>query len=312
MKPAPNRGGELSGNGRIQTPVPIAYTAFFQDESEIMSRRLLLKAMAALSGWLAFAGGVFGRTLPRAAAVPGGVAIVPLGASSEPPVAHLKARRLMVAGDAAQWNAIVGIALSTKEGSTLRIGVERPDGTNDEVPVVVGTKRYATQELTVKPGQVNLSEENLARYRRESAHLKKIRRTFSEAPPDSLSLMQPCEGVRSSSFGLRRVFNGESRNPHSGMDLAAPEGAPVLATAAGRVIDRGDYFFSGNMIILDHGQGLLTLYAHLSAMDVHVGEQVERGAQIGRVSATGRVTGAHLHFGVYLNSVPVDPALFLG
>lgn len=312
MKPAPNRGGELSGKARIQTPVPIAYTAFFQDESEIMSRRLLLKAMAALSGWLAFAGGVFGRTLPRAAAVPGGVAIVPLGASSEPPVAHLKARRLMVAGDAAQWNAIVGIALSTKEGSTLRIGVERPDGTNDEVPVVVGTKRYATQELTVKPGQVNLSEENLARYRRESAHLKKIRRTFSEAPPDSLSLMQPCEGVRSSSFGLRRVFNGESRNPHSGMDLAAPEGAPVLATAAGRVIDRGDYFFSGNMIILDHGQGLLTLYAHLSAMDVDVGEQVERGAQIGRVGATGRVTGAHLHFGVYLNSVPVDPALFLG
>lgn len=217
----------------------------------------------------------------------------------------------MIASDGAQWNAIVGISLSTKEGSTLRIVVRRPNGDADEMPIEVGGKQYATQELTVKPGQVNLSEENLARYRRESAHLKNIRQTFSDSLPDSLLLMQPCEGIRSSSFGLRRVFNGESRNPHSGMDLAAPEGTPVLAAASGRVIDRGDYFFSGNMIMLDHGQGLLTLYAHLSAMDVEVGEQVERGTQIGLVGATGRVTGAHLHFGVYLNSVPVDPALFL-
>jgi murein DD-endopeptidase MepM/ murein hydrolase activator NlpD len=276
-----------------------------------MSRRVLLKTMAVLSAWLVFAEGVFGRALPRASAVPGGVAIVALGPSREAPVAMLKGRRLMVAGDAQGWNAIVGIKLSTKEGSSLTISVKRPDGTSVELPVAVGSKQYATQELTVKPGQVNLSEENLARYRQESAHLKKIRRTFTETLPASLSLMQPCKGVRSSSFGLRRVFNGEARNPHSGMDLAAPEGTPVLASAAGVVIDRGDYFFNGNMIILDHGQGLLTLYAHLSAMDVNVGDRVETGTQIGRVGTTGRVTGAHLHFGVYLNAVPVDPALFL-
>ncbi len=276
-----------------------------------MSRRLFLKLMTAISGLLSVVGGAFGRTLPRPAAVPGGVAIVALGESAQPPVATLGEQPVMVASDGAQWHAVVGISLSTKQGSTLRIAVRRPNGDADEVPIEVGSKQYATQELTVKPGQVNLSEENLARYRRESAHLKKIRRTFSDYLPGSLLLMQPCEGVRSSSFGLRRVFNGESRNPHSGMDLAAPEGAPVLAAASGRVIDRGDYFFSGNMIILDHGQGLLTLYAHLSAMDVEVGEQVERGARIGLVGATGRVTGAHLHFGVYLNSVPVDPALFL-
>jgi murein DD-endopeptidase MepM/ murein hydrolase activator NlpD len=189
--------------------------------------------------------------------------------------------------------------------------VTRPDAKALDVPIEVGSKRYATQELKVKPGQVNLSQKNLERYRRESAHLKKIRATFSTPLVGSLELMQPCDGPRSSSFGLRRVFNGESRNPHSGMDLAAPKGTPVFAAADGKVIDRGNYFFSGNMLILDHGLGLLTLYAHLSEMDVAVGDQVKRGEIIGKVGATGRVTGPHLHFGVYLNTVPVDPALFL-
>jgi murein DD-endopeptidase MepM/ murein hydrolase activator NlpD len=164
---------------------------------------------------------------------------------------------------------------------------------------------------STKPGQVNLSSENLACYRRESAHLRKIRSTYFEPFQGSLALVQPCEGRRSSSFGLRRIFNGESRNPHSGMDLAAPKGTPVVAAAAGRVVDVGNYFFSGIIIITDHGMGFLTLYAHLSAMDVAVGDPVQSGMQIGEVGATGRVTGPHLHFSVYLNAVPVDPALFL-
>ncbi|MGD2139687.1 MAG: peptidoglycan DD-metalloendopeptidase family protein [Burkholderiales bacterium] len=245
------------------------------------------------------------------AAVPGGVAIVPLGPAENAPVVRMGNNRIMVIGDPVQWQAVVGIALATKQGSTLHISVNRADGDDVRLPIQIGSKNYATQELKVKPGQVNLSEKNLKRYRRESAHLKKIRRTFSTPLVGTLPLLQPVEGPRSSSFGLRRVFNGESRNPHSGMDLAAPKGTPVAAAAAGRVIDRGDYFFSGNMLILDHGQGLLTLYAHLSEMDVAVGDQIQRGQVIGKVGATGRVTGAHLHFGVYLNSVPVDPALFL-
>jgi len=276
-----------------------------------MKRRLVLKLLTLFTGTLATIGRVFAQDVPRTAVVPGGVAIVALGAADQAPVVRVAGNRVMVIGDTTGWKAIVGIALDTGEGSTLQVSVKWADGTNAEMPIHVGSKQYATQELTVKPGQVNLSEENLERYRRESAHLKKIRRTFSMPLVGSLLLMQPCEGPRSSSFGLRRVFNGESRNPHSGMDLAAPEGTPVVAAADGQVIDRGNYFFSGNMLILDHGQGLLTLYAHLSEMNVAVGDQVERGATIGKVGATGRVTGAHLHFGVYLNTEPVDPALFL-
>ncbi|UCH49391.1 MAG: peptidoglycan DD-metalloendopeptidase family protein [Betaproteobacteria bacterium] len=276
-----------------------------------MNRRLFLYLSALLAASLSRVSRVFAQDLPKAAAVPGGVAIVPLGPSDQAPLVHLAGDRVMVVADGTRWQAIVGIALATKEDSTLSISVEWPDGDDVTLPIPVGSKRYATQELTVEPGKVNLSKKNLERYRRESAHLKKIRATFSTPLVGSLALMQPCPGRRSSSFGLRRVFNGQSRNPHSGMDLAAPEGTPVVAAAGGTVIDRGDYFFSGNMLILDHGQGLLTLYAHLSAMDVEVGERVEQGVTIGKVGATGRVTGAHLHFGVYLNTVPVDPALFL-
>jgi murein DD-endopeptidase MepM/ murein hydrolase activator NlpD len=250
-------------------------------------------------------------SLPKAAAVPGGVAVVKLGSDPTPPIVRFHGNRVLVAGEEAEWLAVVGIPLEATAGSKLPLVIERAGREPSTLKFAIGPKQYATQRMTVKPGQVELSPEDLARYEIERAHLSEMRKTFTEAAPDSLTLVQPCEGPRSNTFGQRRFFNGQSRNPHNGMDIPAAEGAPIVAAGEAKVIDVGDYFFSGNTVILDHGQGFLTLYAHLSAVEIAVGDRVATGAQIGRVGATGRVTGAHLHFSVFLNSVAVDPGLFL-
>ncbi len=256
-------------------------------------------ALASTSAW------------PRTSAVPGGVARVRLGAGGPAPRARIGAQRVLVTRHDAEWVALVGIALATAAGSKLRIDVERPDGAPEQHEITVAAKAYASQYLKVRPGQVELSAEDLARYERERSHLARVIRTFTEDAPTRLGMVQPTPGRRSSSFGLRRYFNGEARSPHSGMDIAAAEGTPVVAALAGRVIDIGDYFFSGRTIVMDHGTGLLSLYAHLNGVDSAVAQTVAPGALIGHVGATGRVTGAHLHFSVYLNATPVDPALFL-
>ena len=247
--------------------------------------------------------------LPQQRLAPGGVARVALGASAEAPRVDFNGVPVLVVRDGSQWLALVGIGLTATPGPASLV-LQR-DGTDSTLAFAIEPFHYAEQRLRVAPGQVDLAPDDLARYERESAHTKQVIATFSAALPVTLRLAPPVPGRRSSSFGLRRVFNGQSRNPHSGMDIAAPQGAPVLAPAAGRVIDTGDYFFNGNTVWLDHGAGLLTMYCHLSAIGVKVGDVVAAGAPIGAVGMTGRATGPHLHWGVSLNRALVDPALFL-
>lgn len=247
---------------------------------------------------------------PDALQVPGGIARLSLGSAAKRPLAFAGDVPLLVVGDAIEWTAVVGIALATLPGPA-GITVQTTDGGVRELAYTVAPKRYSEQRLKVAPGSVDLSPENNARHDRERAHLAVVMTTFS-APPLLLAAMQvPVQGRRSSSFGLRRVFNGQPRNPHSGMDIAAATGTPVLAPLLGRVIDTGDYFFNGRTVWIDHGAGLLSMVCHLSAIAVKPGDKVSAGDQVGAVGATGRATGPHLHWGVMLNRTMVDPALFL-
>jgi murein DD-endopeptidase MepM/ murein hydrolase activator NlpD len=248
--------------------------------------------------------------LPQHRSVPGGVAVIDLGTSGEPPRVSFGMVPVLVVGDTTRWTAVVGIALGTEPG-TSHIVVHRAGAADVRQPFVIDSVRYAEQRLTVAPGTVDLSKKDLDRYERERAHLAQVAATLSDIVPASLRLRQPAVGPRSSSFGMRRIFNGQSRNPHSGMDIAASAGSPVIAAAAGSVIDSGNYFFNGKTVWLDHGRGLLTMYCHLGAINVRPGDTVEAGDAIGTVGSTGRVTGAHLHWSVSLNRVMVDPVLFL-
>ena len=249
---------------------------------------------------------------PNALQVPGGVARLSLGPAVSRPLAFAGNVPLLVVGDAIEWTALVGIALSAAPGKAT-ITVQTPEGGRRHVAYMISPKRYSEQRLTVPPRTVDLSPENAARYERERAHQAVVTATFSEPlPQGSALLMQvPTPGRRSSSFGLRRVFNGQARNPHSGMDIAAGTGTPVVAPLSARVIDTGDYFFNGNTVWLDHGGGLLSMVCHLSEIDVKPGDALKAGERLGAVGATGRVTGPHLHWSVMLNRAMVDPALFL-
>lgn len=247
---------------------------------------------------------------PRALQVPGGVARLSLGPAAERPVAYSGDIPLLVLGDAAGWTAVVGIALAAEPGEAS-ITIETAGGRRT-LPYTIAPKRYSEQRLKVEPRTVDLSPEDQARYERERAHQTLVMATLTEPPhTTSLRMRAPTPGRRSSSFGLRRIFNGQPRNPHSGMDIAAATGTPVVSPLPARVIDTGDYFFNGNTVWLDHGGGLLSLMCHLRAIDVKPGDVLKAGERLGAVGATGRVTGPHLHWGVMLNRTMVDPALFL-
>jgi murein DD-endopeptidase MepM/ murein hydrolase activator NlpD len=246
-----------------------------------------------------------------AADAPGRVARLRLGSADPAPRATLDGRRLMVRRERGEWVALAGIPLSAKAGAKLQVEVTYGSGKREVRPVAVLAKKYPMQHLTVPADQADLPPELLARYEHEREHLARVLRTFTELGPTGLAMLQPVAGRRSGTFGLRRVINKVPRSPHGGMDIAAPTGTPVAAARAGKVVDSGEYLFLGRTIVLDHGQGLLTLYAHLSAVHAASGDPVAAGATIGEVGATGRATGPHLHFSVYLNAVSVDPEIFL-
>ena len=272
------------------------------------SRRALLAAGLACA-WPAGARSADMGPWPRDERVPGGVARIELGPAAERPQAFSGNVPLLVVGDPINWTALLGIALAAAPGTqSIRV---RQDDAERSVTVTIAPKRYAEQHLKVAPKTVDLSPADLARYERERDHQQRVMATFSTLPTGDLAMRPPVPGKRSDSFGKRRFFNGQPRNPHSGMDIAAATGTPVIAPLPGTVIDTGDYFFNGNTVFIDHGQGLISAYMHLSRIDVREGQRLARGDRIGAVGATGRSTGPHLHWTVILNNTAVNPELLL-
>ncbi len=243
------------------------------------------------------------------AAVPGGIARVII-TSEERPRAYYQDKRVLILGKAGNWQAVVGIGLDAEPGNhKLRIETAAAPYFVD---FEIQAKEYESQYITIKDKRkVNPTKLDMERIGRDQRNITEAKTTWSDQERTSLELQLPLSGRLSSPFGLRRFFNQQARKPHSGIDIAATAGTPIAAAGSGVVIATGNYFFNGNTVFIDHGQGLLTMYCHMQDFAVKTGVQLERGDIIGRVGQSGRVTGPHLHFSVLLNQTMVDPALFL-
>ena len=242
----------------------------------------------------------------RTAPVPGGVVVVPVPGQEQAPRVTFHGERVLVRHTAQGWQAVVGIPLSEAPGEDA---VE-VDGR--KVPFTVQAKRYPEQRVHLEnKRQVDPEPEDVARIAREEGLTKAAWKAWPEGLIPTLRFLRPVPGALTSSFGMRRIFNGEPRAPHSGLDIKAPAGRIVRAPADGVVVLTGTFFFSGNAVFLAHGEGVVSLFAHLSRIEVKEGQVVKAGAPLGAVGSTGRATGPHLHWSLSFNNARVDPRLFL-
>ncbi len=212
------------------------------------------------------------------------------------------------------WRVLVGIDLGVQPGRhVLEVQARSTQRETRALQAVfyVQPKEFPVRRIQVEERYVEPPPEELERIRREQ---ELVRRIFAELTPEPLwdgEFLVPVPGEVISAFGKRSIINGQPRSPHSGVDLRGAAGTPVKAPNRGRVVLARELYFSGNTVILDHGLGLFSYFAHLSSFDVAEGDLVEKGAVVGRVGATGRVTGPHLHWTVRLAETRVDPLSLL-
>lgn len=254
----------------------------------------------------------YAQILPKESRVPGGVALIPLtdvNSNSTPSIMYQNNRVMVIKNpnrEQSTWLAIVGIPLSIESGiQTIQLE-------ENTFSFNVGDKNYPEQHIKLKnKHHVNPDTAETARYEKEKSIMDAAFKTYSTPATPVTFFEKPSNAPLSSAFGLKRFFNNEPRNPHSGLDFAAEEGTPITTPADGTVSVTGNFFFNGNTVMIDHGYGLITLYCHLSRIDVKEGDTLKKGDIIGLVGKTGRATGAHLHWSVSLNNARVDPMLFI-
>lgn len=247
---------------------------------------------------------------PEKALVPGGIALLSMPDYQQGTEITFENEPVAVFPYQNTWVAMAGIPLDAKPGN-YQFSIKHHTGITLNTSVTVEDKKYQEQHLTIKnKRKVNPNKEDMARISKESIRKKKAKTLRTETTP-KVDFIWPAEGRISSVFGLRRFFNEQERNPHNGLDIAAAVGTPIKASADGTVIDAGDFFFSGNMVFIDHGQGIISLYAHMDSIKVKPGDTVKQGQLIGTVGQTGRATGPHLHFAVFANKTLIDPIYML-
>ncbi len=240
---------------------------------------------------------------------PGGIVRIPLGPSSEKdPELFFNKHRVLIQEVDHQSYAVIGISVNQKTGlstvTRLENGSHLPVYTID-----ILEKDYPFESINIKDkSKVTPSSKNLKRIDSERKILSEALSNWSYQPISELSLVKPVNARISSEFGFKRIINGQPRAPHRGIDFAANRGTAIKASARGKVSYVGDLFFTGNTVVVDHGQGWQTIYCHLDEKLVKRGDVVDIDSILGTVGSTGRATGPHLHFGLILNQARVDPS----
>ncbi len=209
-----------------------------------------------------------------------------------------------------QQHAVVGIPIKQPVGPARLTYTHQ--GQSRTHTFTVSGKQYSEQHITLEnQNMVTPPEETLVRIRREASRQRALYNQQLPSQDLSAGFVKPLQGITTSLFGHQRFFNGQPRNPHSGLDIAADTGTPIQAAANATVSLADDLYFNGKTLFLDHGDGLVTMYCHMSELLVKEGDRVVQGQNIGKVGTTGRVTGPHLHWSVSLNGSRVDPLTFL-
>jgi murein DD-endopeptidase MepM/ murein hydrolase activator NlpD len=213
--------------------------------------------------------------------------------------------------DARTWRVLIGIDLDVSPGA-YSVSVDAGESEDRTTyPLAVTARAFRTRSLTVAEAFVTPPPEMAARIEQEAALLQHLWRSSALERLWTGGFVRPVPDPANSAFGTRSIFNGQPRSPHGGADFESPAGRVVKAPNAGRIVLTRPLYFTGNTVVIDHGLGLFSLFAHLSQTDVSEGDAIAAGAVVGRVGATGRVTGPHLHWTVRLGDARIDPLSLL-
>jgi murein DD-endopeptidase MepM/ murein hydrolase activator NlpD len=276
-------------------------------------RPILIAALWSLLSPLSAGAAPLRVTAPATAVQPGSVLLLTI--RSDDAIATLRVHAFghelaPFQVDATTWQVLVGVDLDVKPGGHA-VEIEGGPETRTTYALAVTPHRFPTRILEVDPDLVNPPAQEMERIARDTRQLHRV----WDAPPGARlwqgPFVRPVPDAANSSFGTRSVYNGEPRSPHSGTDFLSPAGRPIKAPNAGRIVLAGPLYFTGGTVVIDHGLGVLSLFAHLSSIGVREGDVVKTGDAIGEVGATGRVTGPHLHWAVRVGGARVDPLSLL-